>query len=38
MDTVTREEFNVVKDMATKARAENEELKKQISELKKKVK
>ena len=38
MDTVTREEFNVVKDMATKARTENEELKKQIAELKKKVK
>ncbi|MGB1361042.1 MAG: accessory factor UbiK family protein [Alphaproteobacteria bacterium] len=38
MDIISREEFNVVKEMATKARLENEELKKQIAELKKQVK
>ncbi|MDG1154273.1 MAG: accessory factor UbiK family protein [Alphaproteobacteria bacterium] len=34
MNLVKREEFNVVKEMATKARLENEELKKQIDKLK----
>jgi hypothetical protein len=33
MDIPRREEFEVVKEMAAKARAENEELKKQIAEL-----
>jgi BMFP domain-containing protein YqiC len=32
---VTREEFEVVKDMATKARAENEALKAELAKLKK---
>ena len=34
-DLVKREEFDVVRDMASKARAENEELKKRIAELEK---
>ena len=34
MNLVKRGEFNVVKEMATKARLENEELKKQIDKLK----
>ena len=34
MNLVKRDEFNVVKEMATKARLENEELKKQIDKLK----
>ena len=38
MNLVKREEFNVVKEMATKARLENEELKKQIDKLKGKTK
>ncbi len=33
MDLVKREEFDVVKEMASKARAENDELKKRIAEL-----
>lgn len=33
MDIPRREEFEVVKEMAAKARAENEELKKQIADL-----
>lgn len=33
MNMVTREEFEVVRDMATKARAENEELKKRLDTL-----
>jgi BMFP domain-containing protein YqiC len=33
MDLVKREEFDVVKEMASKARAENEELKKRIADL-----
>jgi BMFP domain-containing protein YqiC len=33
MDLVRREEFDVVKDMVAKARAENEELRKRIAEL-----
>jgi BMFP domain-containing protein YqiC len=33
MDLVRREEFDVVKEMASKARTENEELKKRIAEL-----
>ncbi len=33
MDLVSREEFEVVKEMATKARLENEELKQRLSEL-----
>lgn len=37
-NVVTREEFDVVKEMATKAREENEKLKKKIAQLEKKVK
>ena len=37
MDVVSREEFEAVKDMAAKAREENEELKKQIAELQAKL-
>jgi hypothetical protein len=33
MDLVRREEFDVVKEMASKARAENEELKKRVAKL-----
>ena len=33
MDLVTREEFNVVKEMAAKARAEQEKLAKRLAEL-----
>ena len=35
MDLVKREDFDVVREMASKARAENEELKKRIVELEK---
>ena len=35
MDLVKREEFDVVREMASKARAENEELKKRVAELEK---
>ena len=38
MDLVQREEFEAVKDMATKARLENEELRAEIEELKAMVK
>jgi hypothetical protein len=38
MDLVKREEFDVVKDMVSKARAENEELKTRIAELEAKLK
>ena len=38
MDLVKREEFDVVKDMVSKARAENEELKARIAELEAKLK
>ena len=37
MDLVKREEFEAVKDMAAKAREENEELRKQIAELQAKL-
>lgn len=37
MDVVQREEFEAVRDMATKARSENEELKARIAELEGKV-
>ena len=33
MDLVRREEFDVVKEMASKTRAENEELKKRVAKL-----
>ena len=33
MNLIKREEFNIVKEMAIKARLENEELKKQINKL-----
>lgn len=33
MDLVKREEFDVVKEMASKARADNEELKKRVADL-----
>lgn len=33
MNLVKREEFDVVKDMASKARAENEDLKKRVADL-----
>lgn len=33
MDLVKREEFDVVKEMAAKARAENDDLKKRVAEL-----
>jgi BMFP domain-containing protein YqiC len=35
LDLVRREDFEVVRDMASKARAENEELKRRIAELEK---
>ena len=38
MDLVKREEFDVVKDMVSKARAENEALKTRIAELEAKLK
>ncbi len=38
MDLVSREEFEVVKDMAQKARMENEELKAKLAELEAKLK
>jgi hypothetical protein len=38
MDLVKREEFDVVKEMASKARTENEELKTRIAELEAKLK
>ena len=38
MDLVKREEFDVVKEMVSKARAENEELKTRIAELEAKLK
>jgi hypothetical protein len=38
MDLVKREEFDVVKEMVSKARAENEELKARIAELEAKLK
>jgi BMFP domain-containing protein YqiC len=37
MDLVKREEFDVVKEMASKARAENEELRKRIADLEAKL-
>lgn len=37
MDVVTREEFDIVKDMAAKARAENEALSAKIAELEAKL-
>ena len=37
MNLVRRDEFDVVKEMASKARAENEELKKRIAELEAKM-
>ena len=37
MDLVQREEFEAARDMAAKAREENEELKKQIAELQSKL-
>jgi BMFP domain-containing protein YqiC len=37
MDVVTREEFDIVKDMAAKARAENEALSVKIAELEAKL-
>jgi BMFP domain-containing protein YqiC len=37
MDLVKREEFDVVKDMASKARTENEELKARIAALEAKL-
>ena len=38
MDLVKREEFDVVKEMVSKARAENEDLKARIAELEAKLK
>jgi hypothetical protein len=38
MDLVKREEFDVVKEMVSKARAENEDLKARIAELEAKIK
>ena len=35
LDLVRREDFEVVRDMASKARAENEELKRRLAELEK---
>ncbi len=35
MDLVKREDFDVVREMASRARAENEELKKRVAELEK---
>ena len=35
MDLVKREDFDIVREMASKARAENEELKKRVAELEK---
>jgi BMFP domain-containing protein YqiC len=35
LDLVKREEFDVVREMASKARAENEDLKKRVAELEK---
>ncbi|UTW60118.1 accessory factor UbiK family protein [Kordiimonas sp. SCSIO 12603] len=37
MDLVSREEFEIVRDMAEKARTENEDLKAEIEALKKKI-
>ena len=37
MDVVTREEFEIVKDMASKARTENEALTQKIAELEAKL-
>ncbi len=37
MDLVKREEFDVVREMASKARAENEELRKRIADLEAKL-
>lgn len=38
MDLVKREDFDVVQEMASKARAENEELKKQLESMDKRIK
>jgi BMFP domain-containing protein YqiC len=38
MDLVKREEFDVVKEMVSKARAENEDLKARVAELEAKIK
>ncbi len=38
MDLVSREEFEIVRDMAEKARTENEELRAELDALKKKTK
>lgn len=37
MDLVQREDFDVVRDMASRARSENEELKEQLSTLEKRI-
>lgn len=37
MDLVTRDDFNLVREMATKARAENEQLAKRVAELEKQL-